>query len=135
MTLQDIADDAGVTPALVNRYFVSKRALFDLVAQSRTDEVEPLREVDEFAADLMVYWQDVDRRTPALALVRSVDLDGGQLLTHELERRIRGPGASSSRTTPRRRPRSACSNPSPWASACSASAPCWVRTTALRPRP
>lgn len=91
MTLQDIADDAGVTPALVNRYFVSKRALFDLVAQSHTDEVEPLTEVDEFAADLMVYWQDVDRRTPALALVRSIDLDGGQLLEHELERRIRGP--------------------------------------------
>ncbi|MER6208875.1 helix-turn-helix domain-containing protein [Streptomyces sp. NPDC001642] len=91
VTLQDIADDAGVTPALVNRYFVSKRALFDLVAQSHTDEVEPLTEVDEFAADLMVYWQDADRRTPALALVRSIDLDGGQLLEHELERRIRGP--------------------------------------------
>lgn len=32
MTLQEIADDAGVAPALVNRYFVSKRALFELVA-------------------------------------------------------------------------------------------------------
>lgn len=91
MTLQDIADDAGVTPALVNRYFVSKRALFDLVAQSHTDEVEPLTEVGDLAADLMTCWQDVDRGTPALALVRSIDLDGGELLKHEPERRIRGP--------------------------------------------
>jgi AcrR family transcriptional regulator len=91
VTLQEIADDAGVTAALVNRYFVSKRALFELVAQSHTDEVQPLTEVGEFAADLMTYWQDVDRRTPALALVRSIDLDGGKLLRRELERRMREP--------------------------------------------
>ncbi|MFF5088973.1 helix-turn-helix domain-containing protein [Streptomyces niveus] len=91
MTLQDIADDAGVTPALVNRYFVSKRALFELVAQSHVEEVQPLTEVDTFASDLMAYWQDVDRRSPALALIRSIDLDGGKLLMHELERRMLGP--------------------------------------------
>ncbi|MFJ1577997.1 TetR/AcrR family transcriptional regulator [Streptomyces sp. NPDC088182] len=90
VTLQDIAQDAGVTPALVNRYFVSKRALFELVAQAHVDEAQPLTDVGEFASDLMAYWQDVDRRTPALALVRSIDLDGGKLLRHELERRVRG---------------------------------------------
>nr|WP_165372011.1 TetR/AcrR family transcriptional regulator [Streptomyces sp. L-9-10] len=90
VTLQDIAQDAGVTPALVNRYFVSKRALFELVAQAHVDEAQPLTDVGEFASDLMAYWQDVDRRTPALALVRSIDLDGGKLLRHELERRARG---------------------------------------------
>ncbi|MEW1861789.1 helix-turn-helix domain-containing protein [Streptomyces sp. NPDC088194] len=89
VTLQDIADDAGVTPALVNRYFVSKRALFELVAHSHVDEAQPLTDVAEFASDLMAYWQDIDRRTPALALVRSIDLDGGTLLKHELERRVR----------------------------------------------
>ncbi|MFJ6660310.1 TetR/AcrR family transcriptional regulator [Streptomyces sp. NPDC091377] len=91
VTLQEIADDAGVTAALVNRYFGSKRALFDLVAQDHIDPVDPLTEVGSFASDLMAYWQDVDRRTPAVALVRSVDLDGGKLLRRELERRMRGP--------------------------------------------
>lgn len=91
VTLQEIADDAGVTPALVNRYFVSKRALFELVAQSQFSLVEPGTEISEFANRLMAYWQDADKRTPALALVRSIDLDGGKLLSRELERRLREP--------------------------------------------
>ncbi|MFJ4633831.1 helix-turn-helix domain-containing protein [Streptomyces sp. NPDC088847] len=91
VTLQEIADDAGVTPALINRYFVSKRALFERVAQSHSSFVELTVDLEEFAGRLMAYWQDVDRRTPALALVRSIDLDDGKLLKRELERRLREP--------------------------------------------
>jgi AcrR family transcriptional regulator len=109
VTLKDIADDVGVTPAMVVRYFGSKRALFEAVA--RTDP--PLEQVtmvsgDEWAevaeewCELAVrYWQDPDLRTPALALLRSLDIDGGKLFQSELQRRvvdtfaelIRGPDA------------------------------------------
>lgn len=93
VTLQEIADDAGVTPALVIRYFESKRALFELVAQSHNNRADPgpTAEAGEYAARILAYWQDTDRRTPALALVRSIDLDDGKLLKRELERRVRGP--------------------------------------------
>lgn len=93
MTLQDIAADAGVTPALVNRYFVSKRALFELVAaRVRADFTWEQTEVRENLADGIVdFWKDADSREPALALVRSIDLDDGLLLRRELEKRIREP--------------------------------------------
>ncbi|MFD4603818.1 helix-turn-helix domain-containing protein [Streptomyces sp. NPDC058464] len=95
VTLQEIADDAGVTPALVNRYFVSKRALFELVAQSQFTVGPRWTDAAEFANLTMDYWRDSDWRTPALALVRSIDLDGGTLLSRELERRVREPWRSS----------------------------------------
>ncbi|MEW2397231.1 TetR family transcriptional regulator [Streptomyces sp. NPDC046862] len=96
VTLQDIADDAGVTPALVNRYFVSKRALFELVAaQVRTGfEWREWGETDRretLAEGIVDFWKDADARNPALALVRSIDLDDGVLFRRELEKRVREP--------------------------------------------
>ncbi|WNM34757.1 TetR family transcriptional regulator [Streptomyces sp. Li-HN-5-11] len=93
VTLQEIADDAGVTPALVNRYFVSKRALFELVAaQVRVGfEWDTAVTPENLAAGLIDFWKDPVGREPALALVRSIDLDDGLLLRRELEKRIRNP--------------------------------------------
>lgn len=96
VTLQDIADDAGVTPALVNRYFVSKRALFELVAsQVRTGfEWREWGEADTretLAEGIVDFWQDAEASSSALALVRSIDLDDGVLLRRELEKRVREP--------------------------------------------
>lgn len=94
VTLQEIADDAGVTPALVNRYFVSKRALFELVAaRVRTDNAWDWATVTprSLAAGIVDFWKGPEGREPALALVRSIDLDNGLLLRRELEKRIREP--------------------------------------------
>ncbi|MEV7289170.1 TetR family transcriptional regulator [Streptomyces sp. NPDC093252] len=95
VTLQEIADDAGVTPALVNRYFVSKRALFELVgaqAQERHPyDWDPKATPEEMAERFFHHWRDPAGREPALALVRSIDLDNGALLRRELIKRIREP--------------------------------------------
>ncbi|WP_372566550.1 transposase [Streptomyces aureus] len=61
------------------------------MAQSQFNLVEIRSEADEFAHRLTAYWQDADRRTAALALVRSIDLDGGKRVSRELERMLREP--------------------------------------------
>jgi AcrR family transcriptional regulator len=72
VTLQEIADDAGVTSALVNRYFVSERARLELVAaRARTGWTWDRTELREHLADGIVdLWKGADARDPALALVR-----------------------------------------------------------------
>ncbi|SFQ28853.1 MULTISPECIES: TetR/AcrR family transcriptional regulator [Actinomadura] len=92
VTLQEIAADADVTAALINRYFGSKRALFEVVASAKFGyEPEMPDTAPEWARRLLEFWDDVQARTPAVALVRSVDLDGGTLLQAELEERFTGP--------------------------------------------
>ncbi|OZD68866.1 hypothetical protein CH272_28050 [Rhodococcus sp. 05-340-1] len=90
VTLQEIADDIGVTPALINRYFVSKRALFDLVVSTK-GEISVTAEPEELAAATIAFWQDEQESASALALVRSIDLDGGLGMRRELRRRVREP--------------------------------------------
>ena len=90
--LKDIAGEVGVTPAMVVRYFGSKRALFDAVAR-----VEPRISVaggmstDELAMAMIRYWQDPDLRTPAMALIRSLEVEGGALFRATLRRQVIDP--------------------------------------------
>jgi len=90
--LKDIADEVGVTPAMVVRYFGSKRELFDAVAR-----VEPRISVagemstDELAIAMIRYWQDPDLRTPAIALLRSLEIEDGALLRATLRRQVIDP--------------------------------------------
>jgi AcrR family transcriptional regulator len=92
VTLQDIANDADVTPALINRYFGSKRALFEVVASSEfgQDPTWPDSATD-IARRMIEFWSDEQGRAPALALVRSIDIDDGRMLDAEIERRVRAP--------------------------------------------
>jgi AcrR family transcriptional regulator len=91
VTLKDIADDVGITPAMIVRYFGSKRALFEAVVHvtpsTQLDRMSP----DELATRSLSYWQDPDLRTKAIALLRSLDLDGGELFQAELRNRITDP--------------------------------------------
>lgn len=92
VTLQEIAADADVTAALINRYFGSKRALFEVVATSEFDFDDALpNSAAELAQQTVAYWLDVQVRTPAVALLRSMDLDGGVLFYTELKRRVLDP--------------------------------------------
>src|SRR5882757_9116502 len=93
VTLRDIADDVGITPAMVVRYFGSKRALFEAVAHAESGELSVRRQmpVEERARRIIQYWQDPDVRTPMSALLRSLELDGGELFLGELERRVTSP--------------------------------------------
>jgi len=90
--LKDIADEVGVTPAMVVRYFGSKRELFDAVAR-----VEPRTSVagemstDELAIAVIRYWQDPDLRTPAMALLRSLEIEGGALFRATVRRQVIDP--------------------------------------------
>lgn len=90
VTLREIADDAGITPALIVRYFGSKRALFELIVQSRAsfEEVDVTQAPQVLAKQLMAYWLDPDAAAPALAAVRSIDLDDGAILRAGIEQRI-----------------------------------------------
>ncbi|MTD55673.1 TetR/AcrR family transcriptional regulator [Amycolatopsis pithecellobii] len=92
VTLQDIASDADVTAALINRYFGSKRALFEVVAAAEFGYDNTVPETaPELARGLIAFWCNVQARTSAVALVRSIDLDNGALLQTELEHRIISP--------------------------------------------
>jgi hypothetical protein len=71
VALQEIADDAGVTPDLVSGVPVPA-------------EVWDQTELRENLAEAIVdFWKDADVREPALALERSSDLDDGLLQSLE----------------------------------------------------
>ena len=106
VTLKDIADDVGVTPALVVHYFGSKHNLFQEVARGSELSFAPFEDGDRKeqllarARTALDYFED-DTTLSGVALLRSLDLDDGELFRSELERRIRsqwesnvtGPGA------------------------------------------
>ena len=100
VTLQEIADDIGVTPALIVRYFGSKLALFEEVARNQPLLFPPLAggdlqtQMEARARAILGYFEDRNARAPGIALIRSLDLDEGQLFRAELERRIVQPWAS-----------------------------------------
>jgi AcrR family transcriptional regulator len=98
VTLREIADEIGVTPALVVRYFGSKRALFEEVAQSQLGvplpelvdgDLQPQLEMR--ARMILSHFADPTARAPGVALLRSLDLDDGALFRSQLERRTLEP--------------------------------------------
>lgn len=90
--LADIADDVGITPAMIVRYFGSKRSLFDAVVDPESvDAIRGRSSPREWAMRTIEYWQDPDLRTPVLALIRSLEVDDGQLLRAALDRRVVAP--------------------------------------------
>jgi AcrR family transcriptional regulator len=94
VTLKQIADDVGVTPALVVRYFGSKRALFEEVANAHDVAVPQLVDGDSKAQlksrawAILAHYEDRNARASGVALVRSIDLDDGESLRQQLDRRI-----------------------------------------------
>lgn len=93
VTLGEIASAAGVTAALVNRYFGSKQHLFEMVVRRREGwnvpaEVAESNDPAVIAGTIVDLWRDIDAGAPGLALVRSVDLDKGALLREELTDRL-----------------------------------------------
>lgn len=87
--LLDIANGAGITPALIVRYFQSKRALFELVV--RSNAAAPAANIlnpSGMANRHLTFWRDPDAPASALALIRSLDLDdAGEMLLHEIRER------------------------------------------------
>ncbi|NMH97355.1 TetR/AcrR family transcriptional regulator [Pseudonocardia acidicola] len=103
VTLKDIAADVGVTAPLLVRYFGSKRDLFREVAQAEPDptidtaDLEgPLETLGRRLARLLVtYWLDPNVRFPAIALVRSLDVEEAKsLFAEEMNRRLVDPLAA-----------------------------------------
>lgn len=97
VTLQEIAEDAGITPALIIRYFGSKEGLFQAVAHdnARLEQVIPGWPdssgtlAGRFADFLIEYWQNEDARWTAMAVIRSLDVEGAAaMLRQETERRV-----------------------------------------------
>ena len=94
VTLKEIADDVGVTPAMIVRYYGTKLALFEAVARGSELALSPFGGGDRRewllarAREVVAYYQD-DASTSGVALLRSLDLDGGELFRSELERRLR----------------------------------------------
>jgi AcrR family transcriptional regulator len=97
VTLKDIAELVGVTPALIVYYFGSKRHLFGQVAQmpATTALREHSLDASEVARDLLTFWREDDSNLAALALVRSLDLDGGELFMQAMAERIFGPWSAA----------------------------------------
>ena len=93
VTLRDIADDVGITAAMVVRYFGNKRNLFEAVAHAENSELTGRRPmpIEERALQIIQYWQNPDVRTPMIALLRSLDLDGGGLFLSEFKHRVTSP--------------------------------------------
>ena len=89
-----------MTPALIVRYFGNKLALFEEVAQNQQLSFPPLAggdlqtQMEARARAILSYFEDRNARAPGIALIRSLDLDDGQLFRAELERRIVQPWAS-----------------------------------------
>lgn len=100
VTLKEIADDVGITPALIIRYFGSKEGLFRAVAQDTAGHEPPVPAISDdisslaerFAGFLIAYWQDEDARWPVMAVVRSLDVEGtAAMFRQEIERRTLAP--------------------------------------------
>ena len=79
-TVRAVADRAGVDPALVHHYFGTKRELFTASLALRMDPEQLLARVSAAAApergtvlarEFFRVWDDVERRTPFVALIRS----------------------------------------------------------------
>jgi AcrR family transcriptional regulator len=97
VTLKEIADDAGITPAMILRYYGSKRGLFRAVAHYHADsdsfrptgtKYDPV----DLARGLVEYWQDEGARWTAMALIRSPDMDETlPLLRAEVRHRMLDP--------------------------------------------
>ncbi|MFE4995591.1 hypothetical protein ACFRH4_30405 [Streptomyces mirabilis] len=60
------------------------------------DVLDQTEQRENLAEAIVDFWKDVDLRDPALALVRSIDLDDGLLLGRELE----GPSQLTQRRSP-----------------------------------
>ena len=97
VTLRDIADDAGITPAMIVRYFGSKRALFDEVAHVHNPQppLGPEASIEARARRLIDFWQDPFIRNPAISLLRSLELDGGELFRAKLANRFVEPASEA----------------------------------------
>ncbi|MCU1700459.1 MAG: TetR family transcriptional regulator [Mycobacterium sp.] len=98
--LQQIANEAGITPALIVRMFGSKMGLFREVARDewdlsdRPDRTFPtlIEPAADLARAIIDYWNDRDARSPSLALVRSLDIDeSAELFRLEIQRRLLSP--------------------------------------------
>lgn len=92
VTLKDIADDAGITPALIVRYFESKAKLYNEVVRTPANLLPaPGERVDlaEFARSVLRHWSNADANASTLSFLRSLDLDDGQLFEEEIDRRFR----------------------------------------------
>ncbi|WP_284981518.1 TetR family transcriptional regulator [Arthrobacter sp. efr-133-TYG-118] len=97
VTLQDIAQRVGVTPALIVRYFGSKRHLFGEVAQmpSTTTLRQHSLDAKRVARDLLTFWREDESRLAAFALVRSLEFDDGELFRQAMADRIFGPWSAA----------------------------------------
>nr|AIW42799.1 putative TetR-family transcriptional regulator [Rhodococcus sp. YL-1]ASM60829.1 hypothetical protein [Rhodococcus qingshengii] len=99
VSLQEIAGEAGITPARIVHLFGSKKGLFAAVVADnwglpdRSEVSAPGADtVAELAREIVSYWNDRDVRSPALALVRSLDFEeAAELFRQEIERRIVSP--------------------------------------------
>ncbi|MFC5994349.1 TetR family transcriptional regulator [Pseudonocardia hispaniensis] len=104
VTLKDIADDVGVTAPLVVRYFGSKHNLFREVARieggpdiDAADLAGPLETLGaRLARQIVAYWLDPGISFPAIALVRSLDVEEAKtLFVEEVNRRLVDPLAAT----------------------------------------
>lgn len=101
-TLKEIAADAGVTAALVVRYFGSKHDLFRAIMhESSTDRVDelltgPLDTLGRRLADSMVAsWLTPELIFPPIAALRSLDLEDAKSLFYtEVDSRFTDPLAA-----------------------------------------
>lgn len=100
VTLKDIADDVGVTPALVVHYFGTKQNLFEAVATGSELNFPPFEDGDRkeqliARARIALGYFEADTTTSGVALLRSLDRDNGELFRSELERRTRSQWSSN----------------------------------------
>jgi AcrR family transcriptional regulator len=91
-SLTQIASEAGVTAAMVIHHFGSKAGLFEAVARDEwgLDDTLPAGRPDPhfIARSVVDYWNNADVRSPAFALVRSLDdANAVKLFQTEIERR------------------------------------------------
>ncbi|MFG1667697.1 TetR/AcrR family transcriptional regulator [Streptomyces sp. Y7] len=102
VTLKEIADDVGVTPAMIVRYFGSKLGLFKAVVGDNAGSCpvvptdKPHGDLAELVArDTVSYWDDENSRWTAMAVVRSLEVpETAALFREEIQSRIIGPGNS-----------------------------------------
>lgn len=96
VSLQQIATEVGVTPALISHHFESKAGLFAAVASGAgaASEAPPITIAEhpaDIARQMLDYWYNPDERLPSLALGHSIDVpEAVQVFRDELERQITG---------------------------------------------